>query len=424
MRVEAALGRPVTPEPPPDTLLRQHVPLALASGWYRAQSLAARGHDEEAADLIAEVRALARERGFLARTRRLHASRRALPEGDSPRLPWERRAGYTGGVSARTEEQWKLSTERLTELSRELLRHWRGDLSQLELSVALGFSSNVVSHWESGRRSPRASVALRALDEADPDALRRMAALFGPWSEGIEPASREGVALMVGDALESVRPSYAIELLGVDRSTIARWMSGSLEPRIHELLGCFAVAIRLGQVLEIIGLGDAALVEMVATAPVGDLGPADWQVLHALELDAYRARPTHSTAWLASCLVLTPTEVERALQTLSAVGLIEPVGGRWAPTKGLSDIRPGEMSHEMTRALREDAGRKLASTASARWFIAHAHCSVAEAARVKAVLKKAYLETCQILGRSESKESLVQLSLALIALDGKSLDEF
>jgi hypothetical protein len=46
--------------------------------------------------------------------------------------------------------------------SRELIRAIRGERSQVALSRRLGYRSNVVYMWESGRRWPTAAETLRA----------------------------------------------------------------------------------------------------------------------------------------------------------------------------------------------------------------------------------------------------------------------
>jgi len=53
-------------------------------------------------------------------------------------------------------------------LSRELVRQLRGSQSQPAFSKALGFTSNVVYTWESGRRYPVLCQDLTHLDPAEP----------------------------------------------------------------------------------------------------------------------------------------------------------------------------------------------------------------------------------------------------------------
>lgn len=311
-----------------------------------------------------------------------------------------------------------VSADAIASLSRRLIRRWRGDRSQLVLSVSLGFSSNVVAHWETGRRVPRASVALQLLESSAPTTLEPLAELFG-LEQGIAPATQEGVRQIVADALEAVPLRRAADAIGVQRSTIVRWLGGQLEPRLTDLLACLAIGLRLGQFLQLTGAADH---EFAGVVPE-EFGPPEYQVFHGLQLDAYRALPAHSTTWLAERLVLTGDEVEEAIRRLHVGGWIEPRGSYWMAALRAPVLRPGILTHEAMRAIREDAGRKLASTATARWFVAHAHCSPAEAGAAKDLLRRCYKEIGQLLTPTESRERLVQISMALVALDGTSVEE-
>ena len=229
-----------------------------------------------------------------------------------------------------------VSADAIASLSRRLIRRWRGDRSQLVLSVSLGFSSNVVAHWETGRRVPRASVALQLLESSAPTTLEPLAELFG-LEQGIAPATQEGVRQIVADALEAVPLRRAADAIGVQRSTIVRWLGGQLEPRLTDLLACLAIGLRLGQFLQLTGAADH---EFAGVVPE-EFGPPEYQVFHGLQLDAYRALPAHSTTWLAERLVLTGDEVEEAIRRLHVGGWIEPRGSYWMAALRAPVLRPG-----------------------------------------------------------------------------------
>lgn len=228
------------------------------------------------------------------------------------------------------------------QLSRELMRVLRGSASQRAYSRALGFTSNVAYSWETGRRFPEASVFLRAAARKVPEleaALPSVLALArAPGSARL--GTPRGVQQLV---LELARETPRVELarnLGVDRTTLSRWLAGSTEPRLPELLRLIQVGTQ--RLLAFVALladprelsstraayADLRLQEKLAY----DL-PWSHAVLRALELERYTRAPAHSARELARAVGLSPRSVTAQLDVLERAGQIVWTGTHFASAR-------------------------------------------------------------------------------------------
>lgn len=121
-------------------------------------------------------------------------------------------------------------------LAAELVRALRGQRSQTALSRRLGFRSNVLYLWESGRRFPDLGTFLSLADRVDKRWVSRMNDFLGePLLSSARPQVSRERALLQHWAAGS-RPSELAGAMGVDRGTLARWNSGATQPRLPELL--------------------------------------------------------------------------------------------------------------------------------------------------------------------------------------------
>jgi transcriptional regulator with XRE-family HTH domain len=214
-------------------------------------------------------------------------------------------------------------------LASELVRKLRGARSQPALSRRLGYHANVVYLWESGRRFPPASGLFRlaARSQLEPTLLARWLgaaapALLPSWS-----------ARHTGQLLSLLAPGVlASELsrsLGVDRGTVARWLSGRTEPRLPVLLRLVdKVSHRLVELIEL--FCDPAQLPVLASL-YRDLkaqerlaydAPSSHLVMRALELDAYQALPRHQPGLIAAATGLTLAEEEHYLSALKQAGQV------------------------------------------------------------------------------------------------------
>lgn len=223
-----------------------------------------------------------------------------------------------------------MSALSVEQLSRELMRVLRGAASQRAYSRALGFTSNVAYSWETGRRFPEASVFLRAAGRKVPGfeaALPGVLSLGAPGSARL--ATPRGVQHLVS---ELARETPRVELarnLGVDRTTLSRWLAGSTEPRLPELLRLVQVGTQrlLAFVALIVdprelGSTQGAYADLRLQEKLAYELPWSHAVLRALELERYTRAPAHAVGELARAVGLSPRSVAAQLAVLERAGQI------------------------------------------------------------------------------------------------------
>jgi hypothetical protein len=152
----------------------------------------------------------------------------------------------------------------------------------------------------------------------------------------VDLATREGVAQLLRclrgrtPVLELARRS------GHSRFAIARWLHGSAEPRLPELLSMIeASSFRLLDFLACFTNIDAlpsvasAYHLLEAARQVAYEVPWSHAVLRALELTDYTRLSRHRPGWLAKRLAISASEEERCLAALSATRQIQLRDGCW-----------------------------------------------------------------------------------------------
>lgn len=231
----------------------------------------------------------------------------------------------------------------------DLLRAFRGARSQNAFSRHLGYRSNIVHRWENRRCWPTASTALRIFRRGVDirQALQRFFDREGPWLEGDDPTSPEGVAFWLSH-LRGTTPIQSIaQDSGYSRFAISRWLKGTAEPRLPELLTLVDVmSLRLLDFL-------AVLVDPMTLPSVRE----DWRrlqagrdaafsrpwshaVLRAVELEPYRRLAEHEPGWIAARLGIDAAEEARCLELLEHAGQLRWKKGRWnVQDTGTVDLR-------------------------------------------------------------------------------------
>ncbi len=223
--------------------------------------------------------------------------------------------------------------------SRELIRALRGRRSQTAMNRRLGYTSNVTHAWETGLRYPSAGDLLHALEVSGrpPLAILRK---FAPCSG----RTRGDVVASWLEALRRDRSQAELaRLLRVNRNTVARWLLGTTQPRLPELLEY--VEVTTLQVLDFIAaMVDPALVASAAesfrdlTAQRGLAYQMPWThaVLRALELESYRALPRHEPGFIARRTGIALEEEERCLKALLHAKQIQRRRGLYRVARVLS----------------------------------------------------------------------------------------
>jgi hypothetical protein len=220
-------------------------------------------------------------------------------------------------------------------IARELLRAIRGARSQAAFSRRLGYRANVVHAWESGRRWPAASEFLRVAALAGVDvqaALRRFYVKAPPWlGDGATPPD-DAILRILRDHQGADSVAAISRRACVGRYTVARWLAGTVEPRLPDFLRMIqATSLRLIDFIGAFVPPDA--VPSIASdwrrieAQRGLANESPWAmaVLRCLELRTFDGTPET----IAETLSLSPDLVARCLDALRAAGLAEASDGRW-----------------------------------------------------------------------------------------------
>jgi transcriptional regulator with XRE-family HTH domain len=224
-------------------------------------------------------------------------------------------------------------------ISSEFARAIRGQRSQAAFARRIARLSNVAHAWESGRRQPRVSEFLRAATRVGIDVERALREFTSPFAPGAvfdnritKRSTTELVrAVRQGDAL----PDLA-RRAGVSRGALARWVAGTSEPRLPELLRLIDATCRQ-PLLFISHFVDpstlpSARVEwerltsqwnLLAEMPIG------LAIMSALKLKGYVSRRLHDEILLARLVGIDVRELRAALAALSKVGLVANDEGRF-----------------------------------------------------------------------------------------------
>lgn len=223
--------------------------------------------------------------------------------------------------------------------SRELVRALRGRRSQTATRRRLRRSSNVLHAWETGNRYPSASdflELLRLSGQAPQQLLSRFA-----------PCRGASTRALVGSWLNALtRDRSHAELargLGVNRNTVARWLAGTTEPRLPQLLAFLDATTQraldfVAQVAPPEHLPSVAPAYRDLQEQRGLAYRMPWThaVLRALELTQYRALPRHQPGFIAACTGVTLEQEEQCLAALLRAKQIQRRRGRYQVARVLA----------------------------------------------------------------------------------------
>lgn len=316
-------------------------------------------------------------------------------------------------------------------LACELVRALRGRRSQTALSRRLGYRSNVVYLWESGRRAPSASELFRIVARTGGDP-RRVLEGFPVDVSDLDLTQPHGVGALLGRLRGTAKAAEVARRCAVSRTVASRWLNGKSEPRLAELLA-------LVEVLTLRGLDFVAAVapperlpslaprwrEQEARRRVALELPWSSAVLRLLETADYRARP-RTVRWMARRLGISEQEVARSLDALRRAGLVEARDGGARPERYV--VRPvavdtSTATEAERRALKlhwTDVGRARLSEGKPGLFSWSVFAIGREDfARLQA-LHVDYLQALRrLVDASEPTELVAVANVQLFALDGR-----
>ena len=259
-------------------------------------------------------------------------------------------------------------------IAAQLARALRGRRSCAEHSRRLGYGSNIARRWEARECFPTAAAFLQAHARVHPSARAALAEFMkrAPgWLAARDPFAPAGIAALLRELRGKTPIGVLAARTGLNRYSIGRWLKGTAQPKLPELL-CLVEAASLRLLDFVATLVDPSKIPALAGAwhklqrarEVAYEAPWSHAVLRALELDAYRqVSAGAASALLARQLGLTPAEVERGLHALSESGQIRRVRGKWqverviAVDTGAEPVRARALKHAWTQVAAERLGR-------------------------------------------------------------------
>jgi transcriptional regulator with XRE-family HTH domain len=314
-------------------------------------------------------------------------------------------------------------------LASELLRALRGKRSQTAFGRRLGYRANVAYSWESGRRFPFASTLFRgaSLNKISFDgfaAFARTSELRSAriWDAGDTSRFLRGVS---GNA----RLASMARCADVDRTTIARWLRGSAEPRVPQILAF--VDRMTHRLVEFVGL----FVEPESLPTLRELArelaaqrrvaydlPWSHAVLRALELESYRAATIHDPRIIANAISTSVEDVESHLGALSRAGLVRRQRKKWQPNRVLTvDTRADPEGDLLLKEHWAEVGLDRLRRRANRSEAFHSYnlfaVSNADFARLRELHLEYYERVRSVVAESHVAERVVLLNQQLIPLD-------
>lgn len=315
-------------------------------------------------------------------------------------------------------------------LAKELIRALRGRRSQLAFSRRLGFRTNVVYTWESGRRSPTAATFLAAARRAGVDVAGAVGRFFPStpgWLAHTDPVSAEGVAALLS-GMRSMSPIVDVaRRAGRSRYAVARWLSGEAEPRLPDFLRMVeACSLRL---LDFVALfadpaalpaASAAWRTLEAQRRAVYEEPLLPAVLLALEMPSYRALPRHEPGWIARRLGFPVEDEARCLERLAEAGQIRKSRGRWTVAQVRTvDTRLDPDAEHRLKCFWAGVGlSRLTRKAEGRFSFNVFTVSAADLVKLSELHVSYFQNMRAVIAESRPPERVVVVNLQLFPLDG------
>ena len=239
-------------------------------------------------------------------------------------------------------------------IAADLIRALRGTRSQSDFSKRLGYRSNIVHRWESGKCWPSASSFLSQCLRWQPrlaGAFEQFFQRVPDWLDAHAPFSRACISAFLSDLRGKVPIATLAARCSYNRHSVGRWLKGKADPNLPEFLSLIeASSRRLLDFLATLTDPGAMLTvsarwrELCRAREVGYELPWSHAVLRALELPGCRTA-RHPEQWIAARLGVERSVVEAGLEALRATGQASKVRGKW----GLERVVTIETSRDVVR---------------------------------------------------------------------------
>jgi transcriptional regulator with XRE-family HTH domain len=329
--------------------------------------------------------------------------------------------------SVRFRYSWFMDFELV---AREFLLALRGTRSQVAWSRRLGYRSNVAYAWESGRRQPTASEALRAAQRNHIDLVASFRAFYGAteptWLGAIDDhASPEAVAAFLDEMRGSLSVTDLARHASRSRTRVSRWLSGGTQPRLPDFFRMIeATSLRLvdfissfvspEQVPSILPLYRRLEARRRGAFEV----PWTQAVLRAIELDEYRALGRHQPGWIAARLGITEEEEQRCIDHLLLVGQLKQDAGGFVQDALVVDTRVNPaVSRHLKGHWAEVGLQRLRAGAPGQFSYNVFTVSAADFEQIRQLHLAYYHELRAIVAESEPGEHVAVANIQLFALD-------
>jgi len=299
----------------------------------------------------------------------------------------------------------------------------------VEWSRTLGYRSNVAYHWEAGRQWPTAAGTLTATRAAGIDPIEALERFYGVrpvWFDEVSPDTPEGIAKLLDDLRGSAGVGDLARRAGVSRFAAMRWLSGKAQPRLPEFLRMIhATSLRVVDfVAAFVDPGRIGTIaprwkRMEARRQGANQHPWTQAILRGLELDDYRALPTHEDGWLAARLGIAPDVAATCIDFLHDTRQVRWTGTHYRQREVVVDTRRHpEISRRLKQHWMEVAGERIESDASGPIFNNHVFtCSREEFEQIRQLHLKYYREVRAIVAESKALESVAVVNVQLFSLE-------
>jgi DNA-binding phage protein len=318
------------------------------------------------------------------------------------------------------------------QIGRDVLRALRGRRSQAQLSRQLGYRSNAVFDWETGRRSPWASSLLQVAERSRVDvraAMERFVRTSASWPRTLRPASREGVARLLVDLKGAAAITEIAQSTSLSRFSISRWLAGSAEPRLPEFLRYVdKVSLRL---LDFV----ATLVDPMKLPSVKEeweklslarslAYDAPWShvVLRTMELEEYKNLDRHVPGFIARKVGILREEEERCLDLLRRTGqVVEEKGKLVLRETRIVDTRTDpERSRKVRAFWARAAADRVEAGADGEFAFNLFGVSTGDLERLIDLQRTYFRDLRAIVAQSEPVEHVVLANVQLVPLSASS----
>lgn len=322
------------------------------------------------------------------------------------------------------------------QLSQELVRAMRGKRSHSALSRRLGFKTNVVYTWESGRCSPPIGDFLRFAEmvgRAHESVVRAFYRGEPPWGAR-RLTLAERARLLLCDQRRNVALTQLSRSTGASRFALRRWFEGEAEPRLHEYLNVLNACSRrlLDFIAELVNpellptLEDEWRILSLARQAAYQL-PWSQAVLRVLETQDYKHLPAHEPGWIANRLDIPLEQEQESLELLAKSRQIALEDGRYQPlAQRALNLRT---SHADARRLAAWWVKVASSRTRNDGMFAYNICGVTKAdlERIQALQVDFLKQVRAIVAESEPVEHVALVAVQVFALDattkGSAADE-